>query len=119
MKRWGRQHSRMRGGLLVALDIGLSKVCCAIAQLQRTDIFEILGVGQQLSSGVKSGIVVDMEEAITSIVNAVHTAEKMAGVTARDVIVSVNGAHLKSANFDMEMDISGHPINDTDVRRIL
>lgn len=109
----------MRGGLIAALDVGSSKVCCAIAQIQGNGRFEILGIGQQLSSGVKSGVVIDMEEVITSIVNAVHTAEKMAGVTIRDVIVSVNGTHLKSINFAVEMDVSGHPIDDTDVRRIL
>jgi cell division protein FtsA len=119
MWSWGRHHSRMRGGLIAALDVGSSKVCCAIAQVQGKHNFEILGVGQQLSGGVKSGVVINMEEVVTSIVNAVHTAEKMAGVTIRDVIVSVNGPHLKSVNFTVEMNVSGHPIDDTDIRRIL
>ena len=119
MWSWDRHHSRMRGGLIAALDVGSSKVCCAIAQVQGKDSFEILGIGQQLSSGVKSGVVVDMEEVVTSIVNAVHTAEKMAGVTIRDVIVSVNGTHLKSVNLSIEMNVSGHPIDDADVRRVL
>ncbi|MBY0293188.1 MAG: cell division protein FtsA [Alphaproteobacteria bacterium] len=119
MWSWRRHHSRIRGGLIAALDVGSSKVCCAIAQVQGKHNFEILGVGQQLSGGVKSGVVINMEEVITSIVNAVHTAEKMAGVTIRDVIVSVNGSHLKSVNFTVEMNVSGHPIDDTDIRRIL
>ncbi|HUX78419.1 MAG TPA: cell division protein FtsA [Alphaproteobacteria bacterium] len=119
MWNWDRHHSRMRGGLIAALDVGSSKVCCVIAQVQGRDNFEILGIGQQLSSGVKSGVVIDMEEVITSIVNAVHTAEKMAGVTIRDVIVSINGTHFKSVNLGVEMNVSGHPINDTDVRRVL
>ncbi len=119
MWSWDRRHSKMRGGVIAALDVGSSKVCCAIAQAQGGGAFEILGVGQQLSSGVKSGVVIDMEEAVTSIVNAVHTAEKMAGMTIRDVIVSVNGAHLKSINLAGEMNVSDHPIDDTDIRRIL
>ncbi|MBY0500712.1 MAG: cell division protein FtsA [Alphaproteobacteria bacterium] len=119
MQYWSRHHSRMRGGLIAALDVGSSKVCCAIAQVQGKGYFEILGVGQQLSSGIKSGIVIDMEEVITSIVNAVHTAEKMAGVTIRDVIVSVNGAHLKSTNYAVEINVSGHPIDDADIRGVL
>jgi cell division protein FtsA len=116
---WDRHHSRKRGGLIAALDVGSSKVCCAIAQVQGKGNFEILGIGQQLSSGVKSGVVIDMEEVVTSIVNAVHTAEKMAGVTIRDVIVSINGTHFKSVNLAVEMNVSGHPINDADVRRVL
>jgi cell division protein FtsA len=119
MWNWKQYPSRMRGGLIAALDVGSSKVCCAIAQVQGGQSFEILGFAQQLSNGVKSGIIIDMEEVITSIVNAVHGAEKMAGVTIRDVIVSINGAHLKSVNFAVELDVSGHPIDDTDIHKIL
>lgn len=119
MLNWRRHHSRMRGGIVAALDVGSSKVCCVIAQVRGGNSFEILGIGHQISSGIKSGIVIDMEAVITSIVNAVHTAEKMAGVTIRDVIVSVNGIHLKSVNFAVEMNVSGHPIDDADIRRAL
>src|SRR4029079_16500442 len=119
MKRWGQYPSRMRGGLIAALDVGSSKVCCAIAQMQSGGAFEVLGFAQQLSNGVKAGVIVDMEEVITSIVNAVHGAEKMAGVTIRDVIVSVNGVYLKSVNFAVELNVSGHPIDDADIHKVL
>lgn len=119
MLSWGRNQSLMRGSLISALDVGSSKVCCAIAQAQSSGGLEILGASQQLSSGVKSGVVIDMEEVITSIVNAVHTAEKMAGVTIRDILVSVNGVHLKSVNFAVELKVSGHAIDDADIRRVL
>lgn len=119
MWNWGRHHLRLKGGLIAALDVGSSKVCCLVAQVQNSGNFEILGVGHQLSSGVKGGVVINMEEVITSIVNAVHTAEKMAGLTIRDVIVSINGTHLKSANFAVEMKVGGHAIDDFDIRRIL
>lgn len=119
MWSWGNYPSRMRGGIIAALDVGSSKVCCAIAQAQAGGSFEILGFAQQLSNGVKSGVVIDMEEVITSIVNAVHSAEKMAAVTIRDVMVSVNGAHLKSVNFAVELNVSGHPIDDMDIHKVL
>ncbi len=119
MLNWSRHHTRMRGSLIAALDIGSSKVCCAIAQADASGHFDILGVGHHLSTGVKYGGVIDMEEVITSIVNAVHTAEKMAGVTIRNILVSINGIHLKSVNFAVEMKVSGHPIDDADIRRIL
>lgn len=119
MLMWNRRRSRMRGGIVAGLDIGSSKVCCIIAQAQGENSFEILGVGHQLSSGIKSGIVTNMEEVVTSIVNAVHTAEKMAGITIRDVIISVNGAQLKSVNCVVELNVSGHPIDDADIRRAL
>ena len=119
MWSWDRNSPRLKGSLITALDVGSSKVSCAVAQLYDSGVFEVLGVGVQLSSGVKAGVVIDMDDVITSIVNAVHTAEKMAGVTVRDVILSVNGTHLKSSKFIMEMNVSGHPIDGADIRRAL
>lgn len=119
MWNWGKQHSRLGGTILSALDIGSSKVSCIIARLKGAANVEVLGIGQQLSAGLKAGVVVDMEEVITSIVNAVHTAEKMAGITIRNVLLIVNGAHLKSANYSVEMNVSGHPVDDADIRRAL
>lgn len=119
MLNWARNHSLKKSGIITALDIGSSKVCCAIAEIQGNGDFEILGVSQQLSGGVKSGVIIDMEEVITSIVNSVHTAEKMAGITIRDAIISVNGAHLKSIKLAVEMNVSGHPIDEADTRRVL
>jgi cell division protein FtsA len=119
MFTWNRHRSGLRGSLITALDIGSSKVCCLIAQLQGGTSFKIIGVGHQLSSGIKAGVITNMEEVITSIVNAVHTAEKMAGVTIQDVIISINGAYLKSIHFAVDMNVSGHPIDDADIRRAL
>lgn len=114
-----RTHPRKKSGIIAALDVGSSKVSCAIAEIKGSGDFEILGFSSQLAGGIKAGVVIDMEEAITSIVNAVHSAEKMAGITVKDIIVSVNGTHLKSAKFMVEMDVSGHPIDEADTRRVL
>lgn len=119
MLTWNRRRSPLRGGIIAGLDIGSSKVCCVIAQIRGENAFDILGVGHQLSTGIKSGTVVNMDEVVTSIVNAVHTAEKMADHTIRDVFISVNGSHLKSLNFAIEMNVSGHGIDDEDIRRAL
>lgn len=109
----------MRRGLVTVLDVGSSKVSCIIVQIHSDGSFEVLGMGHHLSSGMKSGVVINMAEVITSIVNAVHTAEKMAGITVQDVIASVNGAHFKSLNFAVELNVEGHPIDEADIRRSL
>lgn len=119
MLNWGRDHRGRRGGLVAGLDVGSTKVFCAIGQVTGKGELDVLGIGQHSSAGVKSGLIIDMEECVTSIVNAVHMAEKMAGVTIQDVIVSVNGSHLQSVNLSVEMGVSGHPVNNGDVRKIL
>src|SRR3989338_3523848 len=119
MLNWNRDHLRRRGSVIAGLDVGSTKVICAIAQVKGKDEIEIIGVGQHSSAGVKSGLIIDMEASVNSIVNAVHMAEKMAGITLQNVIISINGSHLQSVTLSVEMDVSGHTINNADVRKIL
>lgn len=104
---------------IAVLDIGTSKVACMIAHPDEHSGMRIIGMGHQLSSGIKSGIITDIHEAETSIVAAVHAAEQMAGVTIEDVVVSVNGTPLKSRNVAVEMDIVSGGVADRDIIDIL
>ena len=76
---------RPRGSLIAAVDIGTTKVCCFIARIS-DDNPRVLGIGHQISRGVRSGTIVDLEAAGTSVVNAVHAAEQMAGETIQQVV---------------------------------
>ena len=82
-----------RSGLVAALDIGSSKVCCFVARIGEPSSNPLLarasgvpagsirvaGIGHQISRGVKNGQIVDIDALEASILNAVHAAEKMAG----------------------------------------
>ena len=68
-----RTPIRPRGSLIAALDIGTTKICCFIARVG-TDGPRVLGIGHQVSRGVRNGTIVDLEAAGASIVNAVHAA---------------------------------------------
>ena len=104
---------------IAVLDIGTSKVACMIAQPDEHSGMRIIGMGHQLSSGIKSGVITDIHEAETSIVAAVHAAEQMAGVTIEDVVVTINGTPLKSRNVAVEMDILSGGVGDNDIADIL
>ena len=67
-----------RGGLIAALDVGSSKICCFIAEKHPSGEPRVVGIGQQASKGVKNGAIVGMDEAEEAIRNAVHAAELMA-----------------------------------------
>ena len=75
------------GGLIAGLDIGSSKVSCAIARLNPSGIPELVGFGHQASRGLRNGAIVDMEALATSVAAAVHAAEKMAEETISEVCV--------------------------------
>ncbi len=84
----------MREQTIAALDIGTSKICCFIATVGEGKP-QVIGIGHQVSKGLKSGTVVDMEETETSIRAAVDTAERMAGGSPiHDVLV-----YIKLADF--------------------
>lgn len=115
---------RNRNGVLAALDVGSNKVCCLIARTEEvrgseTPRVTVIGIGQQISQGVKAGALVDMEAAENAIVNAVQAAEQMAGETIEQVIVNLSGGYPASRLIGIEIAIDGHEVGDADLRRAL
>src|SRR5581483_2257688 len=109
---------RPRGSIVAAVDIGTSKTCCFIARVE-PDEPRILGIGHQVSRGVKGGTIVNLEAAGDSIRNAVHAAEQMAGETIERVVVSLSGGFSASRIVKAEIDIHGREITDADTRGVL
>jgi len=109
---------RPRGSLIAGLDIGTAKVCCFIARVG-DDKPLILGIGHQISRGLRNGTIVDLEAASTSVLNAVHAAEEMAGETIERVVASLSGGFSASRIIRAEIAITGREISDADMRRVL
>jgi cell division protein FtsA len=65
-----------RTPVLAALDLGGSKAVCFIAKLDGRGVAQVVGVGHQLSRGIKGGIITDIAEAETSILSTIHQAEQ-------------------------------------------
>ena len=111
--------ARTRHGTLAALDIGTTKVCCFIAEMDDGERIGVRGVGHQASRGVRSGAIVDMDGVERSILSAVHAAEQMAGTQIDRVIVNLSCGQPSSRTIGLEIAIDGHQVNDVDVRRAL
>ncbi|MEM8988479.1 MAG: cell division protein FtsA [Pseudomonadota bacterium] len=119
---FGRRRKRAEAAAV--LDIGTDKISCFIADLDSIDAFgrvspHVIGVGCQSSRGVRQGRIVDLEAAEAAIRAAVDAAERMAGVTVREAVVAVGGAHLISRTLGVDMSIAGYGVTDEDVRRLL
>lgn len=108
-----------RGGIVAALDVGSTKVCCIVARTEDAGSARVIGVGHQIATGVRAGSIIDMEAAETSIGAAVHAAEQMAGETIRDVVVNLSGGYPVSHAFNAEVPVSGHEVTDGDIRRAM
>ena len=106
-------------GSITVLDIGTTKIACFIAQIDSAGEIKIIGIGHQLSKGIRSGIITDFSEAEASIVSAVHAAEQMAGETVENVLVSLSGGNLTSRNVTVEMTMLGEEVTDRDIMDII
>jgi len=111
--------ARSKENLIAALDVGSSKICCFIAAHEPGSRPRIVGIGHQISKGLKRGTVTDMDALELSILNAVHGAEQMAGETIRSVILNLSGGLPRSIGVDVKLEGLGHGIQDNDINRLL
>lgn len=111
------------------LDVGTSKIACLIGRLKplesgpflpgRTHRIEVLGIGHQRSRGIKAGTVIDMEAAEQSIRLAIDAAERMADARIEGLILSVSAGRLASEHYNATVPVSGRPVTDSDIQRVL
>ena len=114
-----RVLAKPKSGLIAALDIGTTKVCCFVAQVSGDGNIRVVGIGHQKSRGLRAGAIIDMDVAEESIRGAVHAAEQMAGETIREVFVNLSCGSPISQTVAVEVSIAGHEVGDTDLRRAL
>jgi len=84
--------------VLVGLEIGTSKVCAVVGEVNDSGALSIVGVGQSRSRGVRKGEIVDPTLAGEDIRNAIVEAEQMADVEIRSVYLGVTGSHVRGFN---------------------
>jgi cell division protein FtsA len=80
------------------LDIGTSKVVVAIGERNEKGIIEITGVGSSPSSGIRKGVVVNIEATIKAITEAIEAAEVMSGQEVSSCWISIGGSEIEGLN---------------------
>jgi cell division protein FtsA len=84
--------------IIVGLEIGTSKVCAVVGELNAEGVLNIVGLGQARSRGVRKGEIVDASVTEEDVRHAIVEAEQMADVEIRSVFLGVTGAHLRGFN---------------------
>jgi cell division protein FtsA len=84
--------------MIVGLDIGTSKVVAIVGEVNEEGEIEVIGLGSHPSSGMKKGVVVNIESMVQSIQRAVEEAELMADCQVHSVYTGIAGSHIKSMN---------------------
>ena len=105
--------------LVVALDIGTSKVACLVAELAPDGALEILGMGSHESKGLKKGVVVNIEATVAAIQRALEEAELMADCKISSAYVGIAGSHIRSFNSTGMVAVKDREVGALDVDRAL
>ena len=105
--------------LIVGLDIGTSKVVAVVAEMRPDGHYEIVGLGQHESRGLKKGVVVNIETTVASIQQALEEAELMDDCKIRNVYTGIAGSHIRSFNSIGMVAIKDKEVTDADVARVI
>ena len=89
---------RRKAEIVMGLDIGTTKIGALIGEVQSDGTIEIIGVGTHPSRGLKKGVVVNIENTVASIRQAVDEAQVMAGIEVPSAYVGIAGGHITGIN---------------------
>jgi cell division protein FtsA len=84
--------------VIVGIDVGTTKICVLVGELDRDGKLNIVGVGTCPSQGLRRGVVVNIEETVTSIAAALDRAERLSGKKIVSAYVGITGSHIDSEN---------------------
>jgi len=81
--------------IIVGLELGTSKICAVVGDVNASGALNIVGIGQSRSRGVRKGEIADASTTAEDIRNAIVEAEQMADVEIRSVYLGVTGGHIR------------------------
>ncbi len=105
--------------LIVGLDIGTSKIVAIVGEYTPGQKVEVIGMGSHPASGMKRGVVVDIESTVASIRRAIEEAELMASCEIRSVYASISGSHIQCRNSHGNVAIRDKEVSDFDIDRVM
>lgn len=105
--------------LLVGLDIGTTKICCVVGEQNENGTMNILGVSSSPSTGLRKGVIVNIEQTVESIINALRAAEETVGCEIHSVYTGIAGSHISGISSDGVIAIKGGEVSQRDIDRAL
>lgn len=104
---------------VLAIDIGSTKICAIIAQINDDDSIQVIGAGTTKAQGLKKGSITNIELASKSIKTAVSDAKRVAGSDIKKAVVSISGAYTKSLNSNGIVNIPHKEISFKEIERVM
>lgn len=107
-----------RGNIVVGVDVGTTKICALVGEVME-DRMDILSIGSSPSTGLRKGVVINIESTVDSIKKAVKEAEALAGFEIKSVYVGIAGGHIKGFESYGAIGIRGKEVRQQDVERVI
>jgi cell division protein FtsA len=109
----------VKNTVIAGLDIGSSKVAIIVGVLNEAGQIDVAGLGTAPNSGIRQGVVVNIEATTESIRKAREEAELMSGYSIDKVWVSVSGLHIKSFESRGMVAIKNKEVSPFDIERVI
>ena len=105
--------------IVCGLDVGTTKICAIIGELNADGAVDIIGVGTSPSRGLRRGVVVNIDLTVSSIKKAIDDAELMAGRRSESVFAGISGGHIKGINSHGVIAIKNREVTTNEVARVI
>jgi cell division protein FtsA len=105
--------------LIVGLDIGTSKICAVVGEVRPDGRVDIVGMGSHPSIGLRKGMVINIENTVNSIKEAIEEAETMAGCEISSVYAGIAGGHIKGFNSHGIIALKNREVTRADIERVI
>ena len=105
--------------VIIALDIGTSKVLCLVADYDEDNNLRIIGVGQEVCEGLNKGVIAEIGTTVNSIRRAKDKASTMATIKFESVITGIAGSHIQSYNGNSDVNILNDEVTEEDKEKVI
>jgi cell division protein FtsA len=105
--------------IIVGLDFGTTKICAVVGRRNPKNQIDIVGIGRHPSSGIRKGVVINIESTVESVRAAIEEAEMMAGIEIQHVFAGIAGGHIKGFNSHGMVAIKEGEVTKADMARVI
>jgi len=114
-------YNEQTNHLVVAVDIGTTKVCAIAGRRNQYGKVEVLAVSKVESEGVTRGVVANIEKTSKAILEAVQSIENRINAKVHKVYVGIAGQHIKSLQHRgiLMRDNAHNEIGETDIEKLI
>ncbi|MCE5255371.1 MAG: cell division protein FtsA [Spirochaetaceae bacterium] len=115
-----RRRHNLADNLIVGLDIGTTSTRAVVGDFNEDDQLEIIGYGVAPSTGLRRGVVLNIEATLSSVTSAIESAELMSGREIHSCVLGISGANVDSLNSKGVVAVAGkgREITSEDIARV-